>query len=97
MMRAEIKVSLTKAGLKADTCRMGYQLMTDKHGGTIQYAHGLELKYLVCQPTPRFARRSGNVVKADDWKWTGEELNNIGAKTKRDGITTTITTKRSSS
>jgi sugar phosphate isomerase/epimerase len=85
---AEIKASLTQAGLTADTCHMGYQLMTDKYGETIQYAHDLGLKYLVCQPAPRLTRRSGNVVKADDWKWMGEELNQIGTRTKRDGITT---------
>jgi sugar phosphate isomerase/epimerase len=85
---AEIKSSLTRAGLTADTCHMGYQAMTDQYDETMQYAHDLGLKYLICQPSPRLSRRGGNVVKADDWKWMGEELNKVGAKTKRDGIMT---------
>lgn len=84
----ELKSSLTQAGLTADTCHVGYQLMTTKYDETMQYAHELNLSRLVCQPAPQLSRRSGNEVTADSWKWMGEELNRIGAKTKRDGIMT---------
>lgn len=85
---AEIQSSLTQAGLTADTCHMSYQLMTDRYDESIAYAHELGLKYLVCQPAPRLSRRGGSPATADDWKWMGDELNRIGAKTKRDGMMT---------
>jgi sugar phosphate isomerase/epimerase len=55
---------------------------SEDYGKTIEIAHALGLKSAVCQSLP------SQTKTADGWKWHADRLNELGEKTKRDGILT---------
>jgi sugar phosphate isomerase/epimerase len=75
----DIKQSLADAGLTATNCHFSYKAWTDGFAQSVAYAHDLELKSVVCALGPR--RKT-----ADDYKWMGDQLNQIGARTQAEGL-----------
>ena len=74
----EVRQAIQAAGLGVTNCHYSYDALTTNFAETISAARDLGLKTMVCQPAPR--RKT-----ADDWKWMGDQLNAIGAKTLREG------------
>ena len=75
----DIKQSLTDAGLTVTNCHFSYTAWTDGFAKSVAYSHDLDLKSVVCALGPR--RKT-----ADDYKWMGDQLNQIGTKTKAEGL-----------
>jgi sugar phosphate isomerase/epimerase len=75
----EIRQGIQAGGLGVDNCHFSYASLTDSFGETMAAAHDLGLKTMVCSTGPR--RKT-----VDDWKWMGDQLNTIGAKTQREGF-----------
>jgi sugar phosphate isomerase/epimerase len=75
----DIKQSLTDAGLTATNCHFSYKAWTEGFAQSATYAHDLGLKSVVCALGPR--RKT-----ADDYKWMGDQLNQIGARTQAEGL-----------
>jgi sugar phosphate isomerase/epimerase len=75
----DIKQSLADAGLTATNGHFSYRAWTDNFARSVAYAHDLELKSVVCALGPR--RKT-----VDDYKWMGDQLNQIGAKTQAEGL-----------
>jgi len=75
----EIRAGIEAGGLGVDNCHFSYTSLTDSIGETMKAAHDLGLKSIVCSTGPR--RKT-----ADDWKWMGDQLNTIAAKTKTEGF-----------
>jgi sugar phosphate isomerase/epimerase len=74
----EVRQAIEAAGLSVTNCHYSYDALTQHFDETMTAAHDLGLKTMICQPAPR--RKT-----ADDWKWMGDQLNIIGAKTQREG------------
>lgn len=75
----DILQSLTDAGLYATNGHFSYKSWTESYDQTVSDAHDLKLKTVICTLGPR--RKT-----VDDWKWMAGQLNEIGAKVKRDGF-----------
>ncbi len=74
----EIRKGIEDGGLHVYNGHFSYKDCTESFDATMAKAHDLGLKSLVCAPGPR--RKT-----ADDWKWMGDQLNVIGAKTQKEG------------
>ncbi len=75
----EIRQGIEGGGLFVENGHFSYANLTTDFGKTMTIGHELGLKSMVCAPGPR--RKT-----ADDWKWMGDQLNEIGAKTKSEGF-----------
>jgi sugar phosphate isomerase/epimerase len=76
---ADILAALKSAGLTCTNGHYSYAAWTDHYGDTVQDAHALGLKSVVCALGPR--RKT-----ADDYKWTADQLNQLAVKLKTDGL-----------
>ena len=76
---ADILQSLRAAGLTCTNGHFSYASWTNSYAETVQEAHVLGLKTVVCTLGPR--RKT-----ADDFKWMADELNKLGRKTQGDGL-----------
>lgn len=74
----EIRKGIEGGGLFVENGHYSYKDFTESFGPTMEKAHDLGLKSMVCSPGPR--RKT-----ADDWKWMADQLNVIGAKTQKEG------------
>jgi len=75
----DILQALHANGLTCTNGHFSYADWTNSYDKTVQDAHALGLKSVVCTLGPR--RKS-----ADDFKWMAEELNKLGRKLKDDGL-----------
>jgi len=75
----DILSALTAAGLTCTNGHFSYGAWTEKYAESVQYAHDLGLKSVVCALGPR--RKT-----ADDYKWMADQLNNLGKKLAGDGL-----------
>jgi sugar phosphate isomerase/epimerase len=75
----DIHKTLGDVGLYATNGHFSYQSFTEQYGATIEYAHAMEFKTVVCAVGPR--RKT-----VDDWKWMADQLNQIGEKVQKDGL-----------
>lgn len=75
----EVRAGIEGAGLSVTNGHYSYGACTDSFAETTTAAHDLGLKTMICALGPR--RKT-----VDDWKWMGEQLNVIGAKTQKEGI-----------
>jgi sugar phosphate isomerase/epimerase len=75
----DIRQTLIDSGLTATNGHFSYTAWTDSFAESITYAHDLQLKSVVCALGPR--RKT-----ADDYKWMGGQLNEIGAKVQAEGL-----------
>ena len=75
----EIREGIEGAGLKIYNCHFSYDDLTTSFDKTMETAHILGLKTMVCQPGPR--RKT-----ADDWKWEGDQMNQIAVKVMKAGF-----------
>ena len=75
----DVVTALRTAGLTAVNCHYSYKAWTDKYAESVQDAHALGVKYVVCALGPR--RKT-----ADDFKWMADQLNQLAVKLKADGL-----------
>ncbi len=75
----DIRKTLADAGLYATNGHFSYTAWTEQYGPTVEWAHVMGFKTVVCSLG---SRRS----TVDDWKWMAEQLNVIGAKVQKDGL-----------
>jgi sugar phosphate isomerase/epimerase len=78
----EVHQSFKAAGLGCQNCHFSWADLHENYAQTIEIAHDLGLKSAVCQSL------SSQTKTADGWKWHADHLNELGRKTKRDGILT---------
>jgi sugar phosphate isomerase/epimerase len=78
----DVRQSFDAAGLACQNCHFSWAELHEDYGKTIEIAHALGLKSAVCQSLP------SQTKTADGWKWHADRLNELGEKTKRDGILT---------
>ena len=78
----EVRQSFDAASLGCQNCHFSWADLHENYGQTIEIAHALGLKSAVCQSL------SSQTKSADGWKWHADHLNELGRKTKRDGILT---------
>ncbi len=78
----EVRQSFDAAGLGCQNCHFSWSDFHDNYAETIETAHALGLKSAVCQSLASQSKT------ADGWKWHADHLNELGRKTKRDGILT---------
>lgn len=75
----DILKSLTDAGLYANYAHFSYAAWTEGYATSLQYAHDLGVKTVVCDP-------ASHITTVDDWKWIASRLNEIGARLQKDGL-----------
>jgi sugar phosphate isomerase/epimerase len=75
----QIREDIHAAGLAMTNCHFSFDALTTSFEQTMATARELRITSLVCAPGPR--RKT-----AEDWKWQGEQLNLIGAKAKKEGL-----------
>ena len=78
----EVRQSFDAAGLGCQNCHFSWVDLHENYVATIEIAHTLGLKSAVCQSL------SSQSKTADGWKWHADHLNELGRKTKADGILT---------
>jgi sugar phosphate isomerase/epimerase len=79
----QLKETFKQANLTADTCHFSHPDLTTSLTKTVAFAHQMSLKYLVCAP----AGRVMGAKTLDDWKWMADQLNQIGASIRAEGLT----------
>jgi sugar phosphate isomerase/epimerase len=75
----DILQALTDAGLTATNGHFSYNAWTQSYAESVQYAHDLGLKSVVCALGPKR-------TALDDWKWMADQLNQMGTRLKGDGL-----------
>ncbi len=75
----DVLLALTNAGLTCTNGHFTYMQMTESFSQTIADAHMLGLKSVVCS----LGQRRSTV---EDWKWMADQLNELGAKTKKEDL-----------
>ena len=75
----DIRKTLSDAGLYTTNGHFSYTAWTEQYGPTLEYAHELGFKSVVCSLGPRR-------TTVEDWKWMGGQLNDLGAKVQKDGL-----------
>jgi sugar phosphate isomerase/epimerase len=84
---ADFKKALTNAGLKAVSTHHPLDMFRAKTDELIEYAHNLGLEYIVCpSPSHRDPKNQSETMSLDDWHFTADELNRLGAKVKAAGM-----------
>lgn len=78
----DVRRAFDAAGLKCQNCHFAWSDLHDGYAATIANAHDLGVNSVVCQSL------SSRAKSADGWKWHADQLNELGEKTKREGILT---------
>jgi sugar phosphate isomerase/epimerase len=78
----EVRQSFDSAGLACQNCHFSWSDLHEGYARTIDIAHAIGLKSAVCQSLP------SQTKTVDGWKWHADHLNELGQRTKRDGILT---------
>jgi sugar phosphate isomerase/epimerase len=78
----EVRQSFDAAGLGCQNCHFSWADLHENYSQTIEIAHALGLKSLVCQSL------SGKSKTLDGWKWQADRLNELGHITKAEDILT---------
>lgn len=82
MTGQDVRKAFDAAGLGCQNCHFSWAELHDEYDKTMEIAHTLGLNSAVCQSMPAHTK------SADGWKWHAEQLNQLGEKTKREGILT---------
>jgi sugar phosphate isomerase/epimerase len=82
MTGKDVRNAFDAAGLRCQNCHFSWAELHDEYNKTIETAHVLGVNSVVCQSM------SSHTKSADGWKWHADQLNELGKKTKRDGILT---------
>jgi len=80
MTGKDVREAFDAAGLKCQNCHFSWVELHDDYAKTMEIAHALGLNSLVCQSL------SSQTKSVDGWKWHADQLNQLGEKTKREGI-----------
>ena len=84
---AEFKKSLDNAGLKITSTHHPLGALLGHEDELIEYGHNIGLEFIVC-PGLRHRDPAGKgELKLDDYRWACGELNRIGEKVKKAGMT----------
>lgn len=83
--------SLHDVGLQIPSAHFSMTQFQSSLGLALDYSQRLGLSYMICSSPamPPHRRRSGGghfAMTMDDWKWNADQLNRIGAVTKKAGI-----------
>lgn len=78
----DVRKAFDAAGLACPNCHFSWKVLHDDYDGTIAIAHDLGLTSLVCQSD------AAHTKTLEGWRWHADRLNELGQKTKRDGILT---------
>lgn len=82
MTGKDVRRAFDAAGLKCQNCHFSWVELHDDYPKTIEIAHALGLNSVVCQSL------SSQTKSVEGWKWHAEQLNQLGEKTKREGLLT---------
>jgi len=80
MKTADIRSSITDAGLSCPSCHFGFAEMTDKVDERIEFAHELGLKHMICSTfwLPKTATLNDYLVAADKLNKGAEKIRKAG-------------------
>ena len=76
----EIRATLDSVGMLYQNCQFYYTELHDSFDEKMAFAHDLGLKNIICAPA------SGRTKTVEDWKWQGDQLNELGEKVRRAGF-----------
>lgn len=84
----EFRRAMDGAGLRCVSTHHALNVLETELEKWIDYAHELELEYIVCSSSGGVHRNSAakGPQTLDDWHWIAEEFNRIGAKVKASGM-----------
>lgn len=92
---AEVKQAMAQAGLHCVSAHYPMQQLQQSLDDILRFGSELGLSYMICSapmvrsPAPTSVKSwvaSLESMDRDDWKWNVEQLNRIGALTKKEGI-----------
>ncbi len=87
---AEFRHAMDQAGLRCVSTHHPLPLWKQKEDELIEYGHTLGLDYMICSSAGGVHRNpeaKGGELNLDDWRFVADELNRIGAKVKKAGMT----------
>lgn len=76
----QLRAEFTRVGLDCNVCHFGYASWNDAFGQSVDFAHALGVRHVICGP-----RRQ--MTTTEDWKQMADDLNRFGAASKREGLT----------
>jgi len=81
----QFKQAVEIEGMKCISVHHSLADLLAKQDELIQYVHDLGAKYLICS-SPRAKDPPRKDLTLDDWKWSAEQFNKLGEKTKAAGM-----------
>lgn len=75
-----IRAELHRVGIACDNCQFSYQQLHEGFGETMQFAHDLRIRNVICAPEPSWTKT------ADDWKKQADSLNKLGERLTKEGF-----------
>ena len=75
-----LRAEFTRVGLDCNVCHFGYSSWNDSFGPSVDFAHALGVRHVICGP-----RRQ--ITTTEDWKAMAADLNRFGAASKKEGLT----------
>lgn len=82
----EFRQAMDGAGLKCVSTHHPLGVLRAQEDELIAYGHELGLDYMICSSPARRDPAAKGPLKLDDWHWSAEEFNRIGAKVGAAGM-----------
>lgn len=75
----KLRAEFNGVGLECNVCHYGHGLWENSFGLSVDFAHQLSVRHVICGP------RRG-MKTTEDWKQMADDLNRYGAASKREGL-----------
>lgn len=83
---AEWRKAMDTAGLHCTSTHYPLGTLLQHEDEYIEFAHAAGMSYMVCPAPSKKDPTSGGSMTLDDWRWSCDQMNRIGAKVKSAGM-----------